>query len=51
MIVSINCPECNSNLKIQIENNKVILVSINDVVERSELKIAETLRVHNIEFG
>lgn len=51
MIISLNCPSCNENIQINIENNKIVSVSIGTNLETSEEKIKKVLSEKGIEFG
>lgn len=50
--ISIKCPSCNTMLKINIDDDKVLSVEINDsTILLSENEISQCLKNHGIEFG
>ena len=51
MILSIKCPECNKQLNINIENDKVISISLDGTIHLSDDEIKTILNDMNIEFG
>ena len=51
MILTIKCPECNSDITIHIENDKVISVGVNGTIKLSDEEIKRVLSELNIELG
>lgn len=51
MIILINCPCCNEEIKIIVKDNVVESIKINSTIVLSESEILKKLKEHGIEFG
>jgi len=51
MKISINCPNCNEKIEIEILKKKVVSVKIDTTFYVSEKEISNALQEHGIEFG
>lgn len=51
MITSCKCPSCNETIQFNVENNKIVSVSIDPSIETSDEKIKLLMSQKGIELG
>ena len=51
MILKIKCPNCDENLILNIQGNKVVSVLVDTTSYVSDKDIKDVLKKNNIEFG
>ena len=51
MILKIKCPNCDENLILNIQGNKVVSVLVDTTFYISDKEIKDVLKKNNIEFG